>query len=238
MTKTKTLMLGLLLVTAAVAMPLAQAPLAATQTKPAPTAQTPAKPTPPAQTQPRPTPPVAPAQVLSGQIVPPADYVIGTDDVLVVMFRREKDMSAEVVVRPDGKITLPLLNDIQATGLTPDQLRERITEEAKRLVEEPSVTVMVKEINSRKVFITGQVGKPGAYPFGTRMTVLQLVAMAGGLSEFAKGKDILIIRESPASAGRPPARPLTYRFNYEDVRKGKNLASNIDLRPGDTVIVP
>ena len=134
--------------------------------------------------------------------MPPADYVIGTDDVLIVMFRREKDMSAEVVVRPDGKITLPLLNDVQATGLTPDQLRETITEQAGRLVEEPNVTVMVKQINSRKVFITGQVAKPGAYPFGTRMTVLQLIAMAGGLGEFAKGKDILILREN-ARDGRP-----------------------------------
>jgi polysaccharide export outer membrane protein len=182
-------------------------------------------------------PPAAP-QVVTGQVVPPPDYVIGTDDVLAVVFRREKDMSADVVVRPDGKITLPLLNDIQATGLTPEQLREKVTEEARRLVEEPSVTVMVKQINSRKVFITGQVSKPGAYPFGTRMTVLQLIAMSGGLGEFAKGKDILILRENPGAAGRPGAPPTTFRFNYDDVRKGKNLASNIDLKPGDTVIVP
>jgi polysaccharide export outer membrane protein len=171
-------------------------------------------------------------------VAPPADYVIGTDDVLIVMFRREKDMSSEVAVRPDGKITLPLLNDIQATGLTPDQLREKITEEARRLVEEPSVTVIVKQINSRKVFITGMVGKPGAYPFGARITVVQLIAVAGGLTEFAKGKNILIVRESPAVSGRPQAKPTTFRFNYEEFQKGKNLAANIDLKPGDTVIVP
>ena len=182
-------------------------------------------------------PPAAP-QPGAGQAVVPPDYVIGTDDVLGVMFRREKDMSADVVVRPDGKITLPLLNDIQATGLTPDQLREKITEEARRLVEEPSVTVMVKQINSRKVFITGQVSKPGAYPFGTRMTVLQLIAMSGGLGEFARGKEILILRENPGTAGRPGAQPTTFKFNYDDVRKGRNLTSNIDLKPGDTVIVP
>jgi polysaccharide export outer membrane protein len=217
----RALMVTLLLAAAAAAAPLAQAPQ-----KPAPAAQA------------KPATPPPPAQMAVGQIVPPPDYVIGTDDVLAVMFRREKDMSAEVIVRPDGKITLPLLNDIQATGLTPDQLREKITEEAKRLVEEPSVTVMVKQINSRKVFITGQVARPGAYPFGTRMTVLQLIAMAGGLGEFAKGKDVLILRESPAVAGRPPAKPTTFRFNYEDVQKGKNLATNIDLKPGDTVIVP
>jgi len=211
----------LLLLTAAVAVAAAQ------------TAQNP-----PAAAQARPAAPAAPPQTVAAQVVPPADYVIGTDDVLIVMFRREKDMSAEVVVRPDGKITLPLLNDVQATGLTPDQLREKITEQAGRLVEEPSVTVMVKQINSRKVFITGQVARPGAYPFGTRMTVLQLIAMAGGLGEFAKGKDVLILREAPATAGRPGSQPTTIRFNYDEVQKGKNLASNIELKPGDTVIVP
>ena len=201
-----------------------------------PQAHAPQNPAPAAQA--RPAAPPAPAPVMAGQLVPPPDYVIGTDDVLVVVFRREKDMSAEVTVRPDGKITLPLLNDIQATGLTPDQLRERVTEEARRLVEEPNVTVMVKQINSRKVFITGQVGKPGAYPFGTRLTVLQLIAMAGGLGEFAKGKDILVIRETAGAAGRPAVQQTTIKFNYEDVQKGRNLPSNIELKPGDTVIVP
>jgi polysaccharide export outer membrane protein len=176
-------------------------------------------------------PPAAP-------VAPPADYVIGAGDVLIVVFRREKDMSSEVTVRPDGKITLPLLNDIQATGLSPDQLRASVTEEAKRLVEDPSVTIIVKEINSRKVFITGQVGKPGAYPIVTRMTVMQLIAMAGGLSEFAKQKEIVIIRDAPVAAARAGAKPQTFRFNYQDVQRLKNLASNIDLKSGDMVIVP
>jgi polysaccharide export outer membrane protein len=181
---------------------------------------------------------VPPGQAMPTQVSPPADYVIGTDDVLIVMFRREKDMSAEVVVRPDGRITLPILNDIQAAGLTPDQLRARVTEEARRIVEDPTVTVMVKQINSRKVFITGQVSRPGAYPFGTRMTVVQLIAVAGGLTEFAKAKDIVIIRDTSGPTGRPGARPTTFRFNYDEVQKLKNMTSNIDLRPGDTVIVP
>ena len=166
---------------------------------------------------------------------PPADYVIGADDVLVVMFRREKDLSAEVVVRPDGKITLPLINDIQAAGLTTDQLRDRVTEQAARFVESPTVTVIVKQINSRKVFITGQVMKPGPYPIGDRMTVMQLISTAGGLTEYAKKKDIVILREP---AGRPGSKPAAFKFNYDDVRKLKNLASNIELKPGDTVIVP
>jgi polysaccharide export outer membrane protein len=183
-------------------------------------------------------PAVSPAQAPGTQVAPPADYVIGTDDVLVVVYRHEKDMSAEVLVRPDGKITLPVLNDIVVAGLTPDQLRVRVAEEARRFLEgDPSVTVIVKAINSRKVFITGQVARPGSYPLGTRMTVVQLIAMAGGLTEFAKGKDIVIIRDAPGT-GRPGAKPTTFRFNYEDVAKLKNLASNIDLKLGDTVIVP
>jgi polysaccharide export outer membrane protein len=194
------------------------------------TAQKPAQPPPAAPAQ-------KPAQAVAqpAPIAPPADYVIGADDVLMVMFRREKDMSAEVIVRPDGRITLPLLNDVQAAGLTTDQLRARVTEEARRFVEDPSVTVMVKQINSRRVYITGQVGKPGPYAIADRMTVMQLISTAGGLTEFAKKKDIVIIREAGV---RPGGRPLTFKFNYDDVQKLKNLASNIDLKPGDTVIVP
>ena len=194
------------------------------------------------QVPPRNTPPpkvaTPPGQLPPSQAPPPADYVIGTDDVLIVMFRREKDMSAEVVVRPDGKITLPVLNDIQAAGLTPDQLRVNLTEEAKRLVEDPNVTVAVKQINSRKVFITGQVRAPGAYPIGTRMTIVQLIAMAGGLTEYAKPKSIVVIRDAPAGTAKPGAKPTTFRFNYEDVEKLKNPAANLELKPGDTVIVP
>ncbi len=88
------------------------------------------------------------------------------------------------------------------------------------------------------MFITGQVARPGAYPLGNRLTVVQLIAMAGGLSEYAKSKDIVIIREPPAGQAGPAAKPITFKFNYQAVQSLKNLASNIDLRPGDTVIVP
>jgi len=183
----------------------------------------------------------APPQVAAPPVTQPPlppDYVIGTDDVLLVSFRREKDMSAEVTVRPDGKVTLPLLNDIRAAGLTPDQFRDKVNEEAKRLVEDPGVTITVRTINSRKVFITGQVTRPGVYSIGTRLTVVQLIAMAGGLTEFAKSKDIVIIRDPPGALATPGVEPTTFRFNYDAVRSLKNLASNIDLKPGDTVIVP
>jgi len=164
-------------------------------------------------------------------VTPPTDYIIGADDQLTIMFWREKDMSADVIVRPDGKITLPLLNEVQAAGLTPEQLRVKVTDEAKRYVEEPNATVVVRQINSRKVFITGQVGKGGPYPLSSSMTVLQLISMAGGLNEYAKASKISIMRTENG-------KPLRLPFNYKDVIEGKNLKQNIELKPGDTVIVP
>jgi len=161
-----------------------------------------------------------------------SDYVIGTDDVLSILFWRDKDLSApEVTVRPDGKVTLPLLNDMQASGLTPDQLRDAILVAAQKYVEDPNPTVIVKEIKSRKVFITGQVEKAGPYPLNGSTTILQLIAMAGGLREFADGKEISLMRTESG-------KPSVYSFNYQDVLKKRNLRQNIDLKPGDVVVVP
>lgn len=159
------------------------------------------------------------------------DYVIGPDDTLSVVFWRDKDMSADVEVRPDGKISLPVINEVVAAGLTAEQLRARITEAASKFVTDPTVSVVVRGINSRKVFITGMVGKPGDYSIPGRTTVLQLIAMAGGLHEFADAKNITINRIENG-------RQVNLRFNYKDVSKGKNLRQNIELKPGDTVIVP
>ena len=165
-------------------------------------------------------------------MTPPPDYVIGPDDVLQVVFWREKDMSSEVTVRPDGMITLPLLNDVQAGGLTPDQLRDKIDELSKKfLQEDPTVSVTVKTINSRKVFITGAVTRPGPYLLTSPVTVLQVISMAGGLTEFANQTKIAVMRQENGKLVR-------YPFNYKDVAKGKNLEQNIQLKPGDTVIVP
>jgi polysaccharide export outer membrane protein len=158
-------------------------------------------------------------------------YVIGPEDELVINFWREADMSAEVVVRPDGKISLPLLNEFEAAGLTPAELLDRILERARAYVDNPSATVVVRAIKSRKVFVTGSVTNPGAYPLTSPTTVLQLLAMAGGLTEWAKSDRIVIVR---TSGGRQSALP----FNYEDVGRSRNLAQNILLEPGDTVIVP
>jgi polysaccharide export outer membrane protein len=161
----------------------------------------------------------------------PTDYVIGPDDVLTVIFWREKDLSGDVAVRPDGRISLPLLNEVDAAGLTPEQLRVKLTEKAGDLLEDPNVTVVVKAINSRRVFITGQVAKPGPYPLMGPLTIAQLITVAGGVQEYADAKNITILRTEKG-------RSLSFRFNYDEVKRGKKLQQNIELKPGDTVIVP
>jgi polysaccharide export outer membrane protein len=170
--------------------------------------------------------PVAPAGV-----TPPPDYVIGPEDILNIVFWREKDLSTEAMVRPDGRISVPLINDVEAAGLTPEQLRERLMSQAQRYVEDANVTVVVKAINSRRVFITGQVARPGPYPLAAPTTVLQLIAMAGGVLEYADDKNIVVMRTENG-------RPTNYRFNYRDVVRQKDLKQNILLKPNDTVVVP
>jgi polysaccharide export outer membrane protein len=166
----------------------------------------------------------------TGVALPPG-YVIGPEDVLTIFFWRDKEMSGDVVVRPDGKISLPLLNDVQAAGYSPEQLRAELMKSAARFVEDPNATVVVKAINSRKVFITGNVAKQGYYPLTSDMNVLQLIAVSGGLAEYADAKNIRIIRTENG-------KPRYYKFSYKDVLEGKNPAQNILLKPGDTVIVP
>jgi polysaccharide export outer membrane protein len=198
----------------------------------------PAPATPPAGTKPAPAPTTAkppntekPPVALPAGTVVPADYVIGPDDILTIVFWREKDLSSEVVVRPDGRISLPVLQDITAAGLTPEQLRDSLTKTAERFVEEPNVTVVVREIKSRRVFITGMVTKPGVYNITAPMTVVQLIAVSGGLLEYADAKNIVVMRTENA-------KDMSYKFNYKEVSEGKNLKQNIQLKPGDTVVVP
>jgi polysaccharide export outer membrane protein len=170
-------------------------------------------------------------EVPTGVVVPPG-FVIGPEDVLTIVFWRDKELSAEVVVRPDGKISLPLLNDVQAAGYTPDQLREELVKAASKYIEAPTVSVVVKAINSRRVFIMGQVGKAGPYPIFGDLTIVQLIAQAGGLLEYADEKKIQITRTLEGGQMK------RFFFNYKDFVAGKNLAQNIALKPGDVVIVP
>jgi polysaccharide export outer membrane protein len=174
-----------------------------------------------------PTPP-PPAGVPPGVSAPPG-YVIGVDDVLSIVYWRDKEMSTDVIVRPDGMISLPLLNDVAAAGLTPTVLRDRLMAESKQYVKEPNVTVVVKQINSRRVFITGEVAKPGPYQVTSPITVIDLIAMAGGLTQYAHRKDIIILVNQNG-------KRVTHKFNYNDI--GKKPAQNIELKPGDTVVVP
>jgi polysaccharide export outer membrane protein len=160
----------------------------------------------------------------------PRDYVIGAQDVLSIVFWRDKELSADVVVRPDGKISLPLLRDIQAAGHTPEQLGDIVEKAASKYLTEPDATVIVREIRSRKVFVIGEVAKPGTVLLTTRMSVLQLIAEVGGLLEHANRGDIVVVREENG-------REKRLKFNYDDVVKGKRPEQNILLQPNDTLLV-
>jgi polysaccharide export outer membrane protein len=179
----------------------------------------------------KPAPQPAPAQNGAAPAVP-ADYVIGPEDVIFVSFWNETGMSAEVTVRPDGKVTLPLLNDVEAAGHTPEQLTALLGRlSVKFFKESPTITVTVKDIRSRRVYILGEVAKPGVYPLNADMNVLQLIATAGGLLEWADKDGIEIVRSESGKEKR-------HRFNYGDAIRGKNPKQNIALKPGDLIVVP
>ena len=160
----------------------------------------------------------------------PKDYVIGVEDILNVVFWRDKELSAEVVVRPDGKISLPMLNDVPAAGMTPEQLAMAVQKAAMKFVRDPGATVIVKEIHSRKVYVIGEVNKPGTYPLASEMNVIQIIAEAGGFLENAKKGDVVIVRNENGQEHR-------YKFNYNDVVRGKKVEQNIRLLPGDTILI-
>jgi polysaccharide export outer membrane protein len=159
------------------------------------------------------------------------DYVIGAADILSITYWHQKEMTGDYVVRPDGKITLPLLNDVEAAGLTPAQLRDRLTAVSAKIFDDPNITVAVKAINSRKVYISGGVARPGSYDLVAPLTVMQLIALSGGLREFVTGQGITIIRDQNGKI-------TVFKFDYREVISGRNLERNIVLEPRDTVIVP
>jgi polysaccharide export outer membrane protein len=173
----------------------------------------------------------APSTTTPAAVQVPGDFVIGPEDVLGVLFWREADFSGDVAVRPDGRITIPLIGDMVAAGVTTSALRDQIQAAATKFLTDPNVTVVVRQINSRKVFITGEVGAPGAYPLTGPRTVMQLISLAGGLSQYAKAESISILRQEQG-------RTRAFSFNYKNVSTGKNVQQNIELQPGDTVVVP
>jgi polysaccharide export outer membrane protein len=158
------------------------------------------------------------------------DYVIGPDDVLHISVWKETDLTNTLPVRPDGKISMPLLDDVQAAGLTPMQLANSLTEKLKKYIADPRVTVVVTQMNSQKVYILGEVTHTGAMPLTPNMTVLQAVASAG-FTQFANTKGIYVLRTESG-------RQQKYPFNYKNVVKGESMDQNILLHPGDTIVVP
>ncbi|WP_158748487.1 polysaccharide biosynthesis/export family protein [Acidobacterium sp. S8] len=159
-------------------------------------------------------------------------FIIGNDDVLSINVWKEPDISRSIPVRSDGKISLPLVGEVQATGRTPLQLETEIAGKLKAYIAVPEVTVMVQQINSEKFNILGQVVKPGAYPLTNGSTILDAIATAGGFRDFAKKKGVYVLRQGGGSGEEHLA------FNYNDVIKGKNLEQNVKLKAGDTIIVP
>ena len=162
----------------------------------------------------------------------PSDYVIGAEDVLGVLVWREDQMSGDVTVRSDGMIAVPLVGDLLAAGLRPKELAQKIETLAAVYLNDPNVTVVAREIHSRKAFITGEVARPGAYSLSGPLTVVQLIALAGGFAEWADRDNITIMRSDEEG------RTQLIEFNYEWIEDGKGLEQKIRLKPGDTVVVP
>lgn len=163
--------------------------------------------------------------------VNPNEYLIGEQDQLTIVVWGEPALSGPVAVRPDGKITVPLVNEIKVAGLTPMQLQNLLAERLKPFINMPQVTVVVRQINSRNVYLIGQAGREGMFPINSSTTVLQLIAEAGGLRDFAKRKGIYVLRNVRGRQVRLP-------FNYDQVIRGVHSEQNIVLLPGDTVVVP
>ena len=167
-----------------------------------------------------------------GEVTADSDqYVIGPEDVLYIHVWREDALSRTIPVRTDGKISMPLIQEIQAAGLTPQKLKEVLTEKLKEFIETPNVSVMVMEANSFKVYVSGQVRTPGVYRLRSETSVAQIIPMAGGFTEWANQKKILIIRKESGKEKR-------ITVNYKKIMEGDDSESNIILRSGDTVIVP
>lgn len=159
------------------------------------------------------------------------DYHVGPGDVITVSVWKEPEVSTSVVIRPDGKISIPLVNDLAVDGRSPMEIQNILAEKLSPFIQTPNVTVTVKEINSKKVFVLGEVNRAAAYQITQPTTVLQILTEAGGVRPFAKQKSIYVLRTENGKQAKFP-------FNYKDVVKGEKIEQNILLRPGDTVVVP
>jgi polysaccharide biosynthesis/export protein len=170
-------------------------------------------------------------QATNGAVQVGPDYVIGPADALEINVWKEADLDAKVPVRPDGKISMPLLGDVTASGFTPTQLAADLSKRLKKYLDDPRVTVVVTAVNSRRIYIVGEVLRTGPYALLGNMTVLQALSGAGGFTPFASLKSIYILRNEGGTSVRLP-------FNYKKVVKGQNMQQNVLLQPGDTIVVP
>jgi polysaccharide export outer membrane protein len=161
----------------------------------------------------------------------PSPYLIGATDVLNIYVWKEAELTQDVTVLPDGKITFPLIGEIQAQGRTVTELKKDLSDKLKDYVTAPEVTVVVREVNSRRIYTLGKLNRPGPYPLAPDMTVIQALSVAGGFAEWADEKNIRVIR-------REGGKEIQYRFNYKDFIAGKDIKQNILLKPNDTIVVP
>jgi len=172
----------------------------------------------------------AQTQRLSSQSPQGNKYIIGPSDILEIIVWKEPDFSREVMVRPDGYITLPLVNDIKAAGKTPMELKKELENKLSEFIELPVVTVIVKSLNSKRYYVIGEVPNPGEYPLNKPMTILQALAIAGGFTEWAKKDKIMVVRTENGQ------RKVLY-FNYERLAKGEDV-KDFYLQPDDVILVP
>jgi polysaccharide biosynthesis/export protein len=161
----------------------------------------------------------------------PNEYAVGSGDVMHIDVWQEAELSETAVVRPDGNISVPLINEVKVSGMTPPQIQQTIAQRLAKYVNNPKVTVTVSEIHSKQAFITGEVTRPGEYPLNTQITVLQLIAQAGGFTPFAKTEHIVILRTVNGAQQR-------IGFKYKEVLRGEKTDQNITVQSGDTVVVP
>ncbi|MBL8214384.1 MAG: polysaccharide biosynthesis/export family protein [Bryobacterales bacterium] len=159
--------------------------------------------------------------------VDPKSYKLGPEDVVFVRVWREPELTGPILVRPDGKISMPLIGELEAAGVTPEELGKTITDALGKVMNRPEVFISVQQVNSKKYYMVGEINRPGEYPLITRTTIFDAISKAGGLREYANGKKIVISRGDKR-----------IKFNYKDVLAGKNLSQNIELENGDTIIVP
>jgi polysaccharide export outer membrane protein len=158
-------------------------------------------------------------------------YQLGSEDTIEISVWKEPDLTKQLIVRPDGKITYPLVGELQAGGLTVEQLQQEIAKRLAKYVTDANVTVILLKTQHYKIYVTGKVNKPGDFVVGRTVDVMQAIAMAGGLTPFASPKDIVILR-------KVGGQEEVYPFNYKAVSQGESLEQNRTLLPGDVVVVP